>query len=300
MRFVITGIFVLFVMMWGCVTCTVNSRGPSPTNVQRSNTETTIQVAASAAEGLDLKAVGALVKNVKSAEELERELNKANGINNLDLNSDGTVDFIKVTEFGNKSDEFGFSLTTEPVKGEVQELATITVIKEESQAQVQVSGNHNVYGSGHHYHASHSLTSLLLMGYLLRPHPYWAPGYGYGMYPGYYGSYRTVNRTTYVNRTNSYNSNSNMARTSASNMRKTSINSPNKGKTAKSGISKSLANPSKTQKQFQARSASKAVKSGGFGKANAQKRAGASRSSSQRSGSVRNRSSSRRSSGFGK
>ncbi len=74
-----------------------------------------------AGDGLDLKAVTGLVKEVKSGQELERKLNEKDGINNLDLNGDKKVDYISVTEFGDVEKKLGFSLTSEPVKGEVQE-----------------------------------------------------------------------------------------------------------------------------------------------------------------------------------
>ena len=58
------------------------------------NTDTTIT--AYAADGLDLKAVGVLLKESKDAKELEEKLNKPGGVNNLDLDEDDKVDFIKV------------------------------------------------------------------------------------------------------------------------------------------------------------------------------------------------------------
>ena len=276
----VVSIVVLFLLMWGCVTC-------SSRQATNTETDTTINVVATAADGLDLKALGALVKNVSSAEELEKELNKTGGINNLDLNEDDQVDFITVTEYGNGEDEFGFSLTVEPEKGEVQEVANIEVIREKTQEQavVQVHGNEQIYGHGHHYSATHAIGGILLMAYLLRPHPFWAPTYGWGYYPGYYSPYRTVTRTVYANNVRSVARNSTMSRVSQP--KSTSINNPNKGKVANSGVKRSLANPTATQKAFQVRNPSKAVKSGGFGR-------------SQGGNTVRSKSSSRSFGGRGK
>ena len=72
------------------------------------------------------------------AEEFERLLNKEDGINNLDLNEDGKVDYIEVEEYGTEALK-GFSLTVEVEKGQEQEIATIEVEKTEGgEAQVEV------------------------------------------------------------------------------------------------------------------------------------------------------------------
>ncbi|MBW2184791.1 MAG: hypothetical protein JRF49_13145, partial [Deltaproteobacteria bacterium] len=60
-----------------------------------------VNIQATAANGLDLKAVGELVKQARNGEELEKLLNKSGGVNNLDLNEDNKVDYIHVTEYGN-------------------------------------------------------------------------------------------------------------------------------------------------------------------------------------------------------
>ena len=93
------------------------------------NYDVNVQTLVAANEGLDLTAVGELLKKAKTAEELEELLNSpAQGINNLDLNGDNKVDYISVTEYGNDEVK-GFSLTTQPAEGETQEIATIEVEK---------------------------------------------------------------------------------------------------------------------------------------------------------------------------
>ncbi len=283
MNGIVVTIIVMFMMMWGCATCITSS---SRTVNQPVNETNVTVIGGPASEGLDLKAVGELVKTVKSAEEFEKELNKDGGVNNLDLNNDNTTDFISVTEYGNQKDQFGFSLTTEPEKGEVQEVANIEIIKGEKEAQVQVSGNEQIYGSGHHYSYSHSSPGTwLLMGYLLGNHSFYRPSWGYGYYPSYYRSYSTRPYDRYRSSMSSYTSNSSYRRVSSL-PRQTSIANPNAGKSASKGITRSLAKPSAAQKSFQARAATKPTRSGGFGRP----------ASSSSSSSVRNRSSSR---GFG-
>ena len=52
-----------------------------------------------AKENFDLERVGNLLERSDSPEEFERYLNDDDGINNLDLNGDGYVDYISVDEF---------------------------------------------------------------------------------------------------------------------------------------------------------------------------------------------------------
>src|ERR1051325_6546687 len=58
-----------------------------------------ISVSSEAAEGLDLLAVGELFKDAKDLEGFEKSLNDPEvGVNNLDLDDNGDVDFIRVVE----------------------------------------------------------------------------------------------------------------------------------------------------------------------------------------------------------
>ena len=85
------------------------------TSSSRDNYNVTIQQTTinDAASGLDLIAVGELVKNAKDAESFERALNDpSEKVNNLDLDENGKIDYIKVTEYGTVNLR-GFSLTTE-------------------------------------------------------------------------------------------------------------------------------------------------------------------------------------------
>ena len=160
-------------------------------------------LSSAAAEGLDLEAVGALLNEAKDAEELEALLNRENGVNNLDLNRDGVVDFIAVTEFGS-GDERGFSLSSELAPGEEQEIATIRIQQTQEQqnqgqqAEVQIHGNEALYGPNYYYHSRLDLGDVLLLAWLFSPHPFYFSPFAWGYYPPYYGAgYRTVSRTQY-------------------------------------------------------------------------------------------------------
>jgi hypothetical protein len=295
-------VLIAFGAIWvirGC-TSSFNNKRVTAARDQRI-TNQTVTITQEAKDGLDLAALAELVKEVKSAKHLEKEINREGGINNLDLNADGKVDFIKVTEFGNKNDAYGFSLTVEPKDGEEQEIATIQIVKGEEKAEIQVRGNEQVYGHNHYYRSHSPLTSFLLWSYLATPHRYYSSPWHYGSYPSYYNSYSTVSHNVYRSRAVSQTQYANTQRVTANDFRKpqSSLRSPNTGKVANTGIRRSLANPTSTQKQFLARSGSKSVRSGGFGKSSSKSSSvrsggfGRSSSSSSRSTSSRSRSSAR-------
>jgi hypothetical protein len=247
-----------------------------------------VQTLVSASEGLDLKAVGELLKKAKDGETFEKLLNsKSEGINNLDLDEDGKVDYISVTEYGNDKMK-GFSLTVETGPNEVQEVATIEIEKQsDQQGQMQITGNQQIYGANHHYHSGFGLTDFLIMSWLFSSRPFYSSPWHYGAYPGYYSPYSTVPNTAYRSNMNNRTRSTSFRQSSSRTMR-TAISSPNRGKTA-TNIKAPLKNPTASQKSFQARNPSKQVKSGGFGRR--------SSSTSNRATSVR-RSSSSRSGGF--
>lgn len=229
--------------------------------------ETNITTVVSPADGLDLKLVGVLLQDgkVKNAEELEKELNKEGGINNLDLNSDGNVDFINVTE--NKSDNpkiKSLDLTTGDTTN-LTHIATVEVEKKGEEYHINMAGNHSVYGEHCHYHSSfHHTGELLFYAWLFSPRPYYYhPPYYAGFYPAYYGGPRVVvSQTTYMNRTATQRTtaNRNFRGTTASN---TKVKSNNSGKTATSSRS-SINAHNKQVKQMSARSTTKPVSKQGF------------------------------------
>jgi len=229
------------------------------------NYNVNINSSVAASDGLDLKAVGALIKEVKDAEDLEKKLNDSSvGINNLDLNEDDKVDYVKVTEYGEATTK-GFSLSVDLGPGDTQEVATIQIEKKGDGGDVEVQGNREIYGQGHYYHSHFSgLSTFLIASYLFRPHPFYVSRYSWGMYPNYYQPYRPMSYTAYRIRAGNVASSGNFSRKNTSGMSK-NITSPNKGKTARN-VRAPLKSPTKSQKAFQKRSSSKAVRSGGFGK----------------------------------
>jgi hypothetical protein len=98
-------------------------------------------------DNLDLYAVLNLFQESKTIEEFETALNQEEtGINNLDLNLDGNVDFIKV-ETQQDENDFVFVLQVDVTENEVQDVAVILVSKDDNQkVTVQMVGDEELYG----------------------------------------------------------------------------------------------------------------------------------------------------------
>ncbi|MCT4591491.1 MAG: hypothetical protein N4A71_26960 [Carboxylicivirga sp.] len=98
-------------------------------------------------DNLDLYAVLNLFQESKTIEEFEANLNKEEtGINNLDLDLDGNVDFIKV-ETQQEGEDFVFVLQVDVTKEEVQDVAVILVSKDEKEnVSLQMVGDEALYG----------------------------------------------------------------------------------------------------------------------------------------------------------
>ena len=228
------------------------------------NYDVNIQTVHTASEGLDLRAVSALVMECENGEELEMRINSpGEGLNNLDLNENGKADYIKVTEYG-ENNLRGFSLTVDLGQGQEQEVAIIEIEKQGEQANVETHGNEQIYGQNH-YHQSHfGFGDYLLLSYMFGRHPFYMSPWGYGRYPPSYSAYGTVNHRSYQDRVANTTAGSTFSQAKTSNIA-TNVKSPNQGKSA-SNIRAPLVNPTQTQKSFQTRNPSKQIKTGGFGR----------------------------------
>ena len=98
-------------------------------------------------DNLDLYAVLDLFQKSKTIEEFEKSLNDSkNKINNLDLNSDKKIDFIKV-ETKKEGDDFTFILRDPISKTETQDVAVILVSKDKNKKiSLQIVGDKDLYG----------------------------------------------------------------------------------------------------------------------------------------------------------
>jgi hypothetical protein len=167
-------------------------------------------------DNLDLYAVLDLFQKSKTIEDFEKSLNdEKSKINNLDLNNDNKVDFIKVVT-NKKGKDFTFVLQDAVSKTETQDVAVILVSKDKNQkVTLQIVGDKALYGKDYivepkatittntanpGYTGSESATmnipkpttvvvveSAPIVMYVYSPAyvPYYPPYY-YGYYPPYY------------------------------------------------------------------------------------------------------------------
>jgi hypothetical protein len=98
-------------------------------------------------DNLDLYAVLDLFQKSKTIEEFEKSLNlEKTGINNMDLDLDKKVDFIKVVTKKDK-DDFTFILQIAVSKTETQDVAVIFVSKDDKKkVTMQIVGDKDLYG----------------------------------------------------------------------------------------------------------------------------------------------------------
>jgi hypothetical protein len=98
-------------------------------------------------DNLDLYAVLDLFQKSKTIEDFEKVLNEEKtGINNLDLNLDNKVDFIKV-ETEQKENDFTFILQVDVTEKETQDVAVILVSKDkDGKVTLQIVGDKDLYG----------------------------------------------------------------------------------------------------------------------------------------------------------
>jgi len=101
-------------------------------------------------DGLDLYATLDLFQKSKTIEEFEKNLNlEKTGINNLDLNLDKKVDFIKVVTT-KKDDDFTFVLQVHVTEKETQDVAVILLTKDkDKKINLQIVGDEDLYGKNY-------------------------------------------------------------------------------------------------------------------------------------------------------
>ena len=158
-----------------------------------------------AKDNLDLQRVGNVLQRSKSPEEFERYLNEPGGINNLDLNGDGYVDYISVDEYPYYDDYGrGMSFYTRFGPDQVQELGTVVFYRDDFNApgaRILITGNDQIYGDNYYYETNWLDRSLAIASLLFGPREvvYHSPYY-YDYYPPGYVAYDVVDLPLYRTR----------------------------------------------------------------------------------------------------
>jgi hypothetical protein len=164
----------------------------------------TVMADSNAAAGLDLHAVAELFKDSENLEKFERALNSPeSGVNNLDLNRDGQVDFIRVVEQV-KGDTHLVVLQVPLGEEEFQDVATIAAERESGEKyNVQVQGDTTIYGDNYYVvPAGHDFGAWDVVRWLFRPNyrPY-VSVYAYRSLPAWWVVRRPLAVAAYRART---------------------------------------------------------------------------------------------------
>ncbi len=209
-----------------------------------------------AKENLDLRAVGALLEKADDAEELEYLLNSdEGGVNNLDLNGDGYVDYVSVREYDDEyDDQRGLSLFSRFGPNEIQEIASIIFNRDRldsNGARILLAGNEQIYGDNNYYETNWVERAVPIVSWLFnrnRDTNYESPYYNEN-YPDYYQSYQVVETPVYRTRIEQYYAQPVFIETSSPSITQIKIKSPYKDKWMDKIYSK-LAKPTKEQVEF--------------------------------------------------
>lgn len=156
------------------------------------------------AESLDLTAVAAIFKEAQSLEAFEKALNDPEvGVNNLDLDDNGEVDFIRVVEEVS-GDTHLIILQVPLAKNEFQDVATIAVEKDgDNVYNLQLQGDEDIYGANFYVVPSDvNIYRWPIITTIYRPlyRPYRSAFY-FGVYPRWYRPFRPVTVGVYRTRT---------------------------------------------------------------------------------------------------
>lgn len=154
------------------------------------------------AEHLDLYTVAEVFREAGSVEEFERELNNpSKGFHNLDLNNDGQIDFIRVTE--QTKDDTRFLILQTPIgDNEYQDVATIIVESDGGNYNLQIQGDEEIYGANYFVvPAERNFSGWNVVRWLFSPsYRVYVSPYRYSYYPSWFTVRRPVAVSVYRTR----------------------------------------------------------------------------------------------------
>lgn len=163
-------------------------------------------------DNLDLNAVLDLFKNSKTIEDFENKLNsEKSNINNLDLNEDGFVDYIRVIDYV-KDDAHLITLQVAFTADEVQDVAVIELDRKDDKTVVQIVGDEALYGRDYivepateNEKVAYNVNTWTSVQYIYGPRyvVYVSPWY-YGFYPGWHRPWRPYSWDIYYGHVHHY------------------------------------------------------------------------------------------------
>ncbi len=161
------------------------------------------------AQNLDLAAVLSVFQNSNGLEDFEKKLNEDEGVNNLDLNGDSLVDYIRVME--KEEGEYRVIIMQAIVAdNEFQDVAYINIKKSgEEKYEVQAEGSDVIYGKNYYVSPEPTVHVHIhtwpVWSYMYVPnYRYYYSPYYYGYYPRWYRRYYYRPYDYYYNRVHVY------------------------------------------------------------------------------------------------
>ena len=126
----------------------------------RQQTQKQVQGSLLSFEDFDLETVVAMVKQdkVQGAKELEEFINGSNGVNNVDVDKDGKIDYIRVIE-GREGQTITLDMVAKPSSGSGEEVtvANLRFKHNTTSNEMVVEGGYPSYVNGYnsHYYSYH-------------------------------------------------------------------------------------------------------------------------------------------------
>ena len=155
-------------------------------------------------DNFDLQRAGEFLRKSRDPGAFEAYLNERDGVNNLDLNGDGFVDYISVEEFDDRADgQRGLSLFARYGPDLIQNIASIFFYRDEPRypgARVLLRGDDVLYGDNYYYETNWLDTSLGIANLLFGNHDRYVSPYYYDRYPPNYVVYDVVETPIYRSR----------------------------------------------------------------------------------------------------
>ena len=146
---------------------------------------------------LDLYAVAAAYSEARSIREFEQLLNSSKYmINNLDLNRDGYVDYLRVIET-RKGQYYAYLIQACLAPSVFQDVATLVAERRASTLYVEVVGDSYLYGYNYVVRPTFVKRPLMWDVYGYANYTVWVSPYYYGAWPNYYTRPKTVYITHY-------------------------------------------------------------------------------------------------------
>lgn len=154
---------------------------------------------------LDLQAVASVFGDSKDLQEFEMKLNDFDSqISNLDLNSDGEVDYLRVIE--STENNVHLVVIQAVLERDVyQDVASILVERKENRRTiVQVIGSPYMYGENYIIEPVYIYTPVIYSYFWRRAYNPWFSPYHWGYYPTYYHNRRPFEMSLYASHIHSH------------------------------------------------------------------------------------------------